>query len=114
MSHSEIPFVYLMRRQDGVWKIGFSSDPKARRRQLRQHFKQQIAIVYLWQRADAYRVEQLAQRLLRLYLHLPTAGRESFKAPRDVVMAAIEEALRIADTPIPAKSTRILPLEMRK
>lgn len=96
------PFVYLMRRADGRWKIGFSCDPQARSTFLQTEFRQRFTVVRTWQRADAYRVEQIAHRLLRLHLDLATPGRETFKCSRTAALAAIKEAIRIADTPPPA------------
>lgn len=94
---SEIPYVYLARREDGVYKIGFSSNPKQRMKNLRSDFGKTFRLVGVWQREDAYRVEKLAQRLLRLKTHLASAGWETFKAPKKVIVAAIEEAIRLAD-----------------
>ena len=96
---SDIAFVYLARRSDGVYKIGFSQNPKERMKGLRSDFGKKFRLVQSWQRHDAYRVEKLAHRLLRLKTHLPSAGWETFKAPKKVIVAAIEEAIRIADAP---------------
>ncbi len=94
------PFVYLMRRSDGAWKIGFSCDPEVRRHALRQEFRVSFKIIKVWQREDAYRIERVSQRLLRLYRDNAVDGRETFRAKRAVIMAAIEEAIRRADMKI--------------
>lgn len=94
---AEIPFVYLMRRQDGVYKIGFSANPKQRANDLRGQFKKTFKIIATWQRRDAYRVEKFAHRLLKTKLHLSSDGWETFKAPRKVILAAIEQAIRMCD-----------------
>lgn len=91
------PFVYLMRRSDGAWKIGFSCDPTARRQALRHEFGVSFKIVKVWQREDAYRIERVSQRLLRLYRDNAVDGRETFRAKRKIIMEAIEEAIRRAD-----------------
>jgi hypothetical protein len=94
---SDAPYVYLARRADGVYKIGFSADPKSRMKSLRQEFGKKFRLVKAWQRADAYRIEKLAQRTLRLKTHLASRGWETFKAPRKVIVAAIEETIRVVD-----------------
>jgi Meiotically Up-regulated Gene 113 (MUG113) protein len=94
-----IPFLYLMRREDGVYKIGFSANPKQRVLDLRHQFKKRFKIVQTWQRRDAYRVEKFVHNILKKRLHLESEGWETFKAPRKVVIAAIEEAIRRIECP---------------
>lgn len=94
---SEDPYVYLARRSDGVYKIGFSANPQRRMKDLRTDFGKKFKLVKAWQRSDAYRVEKTAHRLLRLKTHLASAGWETFRAPRKTIIAAIEEAIKLAD-----------------
>lgn len=96
---ADIPFLYLMRREDGVYKIGFSANPKQRVLDLRHQFKKRFKIVQTWQRRDAYRVEKFAHNILKKRLHLESEGWETFKAPRKVLIAAIEEAIRRIECP---------------
>ena len=91
---AENAFVYLMRRDDGVYKVGVSSDPLKRAKDLRGEFKTKFKVVKTWQRRDAYRVEKFAHRLLKTRLHLGDDGWEAFKAPRKVVIGAIEQAIK--------------------
>jgi len=96
---ADIPYLYLMHREDGVYKIGFSSNPKQRALDLRHQFKKRFKIVQTWQRRDAYRVEKFAHNILKKRLHLESEGWETFKAPRKVLIAAIEEAIRRIECP---------------
>lgn len=94
----EHPFVYLMRRSDGSWKVGFSGNPESRARDLqgRSHgiaFK----VVKTWQRQDAHRIEKMTHRILRIRLDLKSDSMETFRAPRRDIIAAIEKAISIAD-----------------
>lgn len=91
---AENAFVYLMRRDDGVYKVGVSSDPLKRAKDLRSEFKTKFKVVKTWQRRDAYRVEKFAHRFLKTHLHLGDDGWEAFKAPRKVIIAAIEQAIK--------------------
>lgn len=93
----ELSFLYLMRREDKVYKIGVSADPKKRAEDLRGDFKKRFKVVKSWQRRDAYHVEKIAHGLLKTKLHLASDGWETFKAPRKVIIAAIEEAIRKCD-----------------
>lgn len=87
------PFVYLAKREDGVWKIGFSENPAKRVKELRTYFRKKFKLVRAWQHPMAYQIEKLSHKSLRLKTHLATSGWETFKAPRKVVIAAIEEAM---------------------
>lgn len=87
------PFVYLAKRIDGVWKIGFSENPK---RRIKDLGVKKFRLVAQWQHPLAYQVEKLSHKILRLKTHLPSEGWETFKAPKKVVIAAIEEAIRRA------------------
>lgn len=87
------PFVYLAKRSDGVWKIGFSENPARRMKELRSFFGKKFKLVKAWQHPMAYQVERLSQKNLRLRTHLATSGWETFKAPRKVIITAIEEAM---------------------
>lgn len=94
------PFVYLAKRADGVWKIGFSEKPKDRMIGLRNEFGMKFRLVKAWAHPLAYQVEKKAHRILRLKTHLASRGWESFKAPRKVVIAAIEEAIGVVNAGI--------------
>lgn len=98
------PFVYLAKRSDGAWKIGFTSNPIERVKGLRSAFIGiRFKMIKFWQREDAYRVEQLARRLLRPYSDLTVDSRETFKGSRKMMISALEEAIRMADAwPAPA------------
>lgn len=90
----EVPYVYLAKRQDGVYKIGFSANPMKRMKDLQAQFRKRFRLAKTWQRKDAFRVEKFAHKLLREKLHLGSEGWETFKAPRKVLVAAIEEAIK--------------------
>jgi DNA invertase Pin-like site-specific DNA recombinase len=96
---ADIPYLYLMRREDGVYKIGFSANPKQRALDLRHQFKKRFKIIQTWQRRDAYRLEKFVHNLLKKRLHLESEGWETFKAPKKVIIAAIEEAIRRIECP---------------
>lgn len=84
------PFVYLAKRIDGVWKIGFSENPKRRMKELGV---KRFRLVAQWQHPRAYQVEKLSHQILRLKTHLASEGWETFKAPKKVIVTAIEQAM---------------------
>jgi hypothetical protein len=98
MDASPHPFTYLAKRSDGSWKIGFTDNPLERPKGLRSANPGiKFEIVRVWQRRDAYRVEQLVKRIMRPHVDLAATGWETFKASRKAMLAAFDEAIRIAD-----------------
>jgi hypothetical protein len=97
-----IPCVYLMRRADRRWKFGFSANPEKRKRALGSFFK----IVQVWQTPNAWQVEQTVHRTLRPYLDTSVPGRETYKAPKAVLLEAIAGALDASENN-PAPPVRV-------
>lgn len=93
----DVSYVYLAKRNDGpIWKIGYSAKPQERLKGINGNGKK-FRIAGTWPHRHAYRVERLTHKLLRLKTHLASEGWEHFKGPKKTMVAAIEEAIRMAN-----------------
>ena len=97
-------YVYLMRRADGAWKIGFSANPHARVAGLQAQFKMPVRFVRQWKHANARKVESMVHRLLAGRRDTLGGGRESYRATRRLMVETIKQA--VACGGVPARSIR--------
>jgi hypothetical protein len=116
MNDMQVPSVYLMRRKDRRWKLGFSIDPQSRLHGLGKNF---FTIVQTWPATNAWQIEQICHRLLRPYLDVKVPGRETYKATKATILAAVDEAFRLAaekpDIPtLPRKLRAERPVDLSK
>lgn len=66
-------FVYLALREDGVYKVGMSTDPNYRMRKLAKDYDANFAPIAIWQVGNMRQDERLALELTKPYHH--TEGR---------------------------------------
>jgi predicted GIY-YIG superfamily endonuclease len=72
-------FIYVMRRADGVYKIGRSTDPTARLSEHIQDYKQEFKLIEWFPVSDMAVYEQLALRMTRQYAYRKEAGRKELR-----------------------------------
>jgi hypothetical protein len=89
-----MPTIYIMRHDDGVFKLGSSVHPKVRRRQLLQTYGRGMAIKRTWPHDMATAVEMMAHASLAPFRAEGFNSREVYDAPIKVIVNAVESAIK--------------------
>lgn len=95
-------FVYLMFREDGAWKVGYSNCPSRRLEELEKLMRMKLKLVRTWELPNAYYVEQRAHLLLAgcRIKDDPWASREMFRGTERFIARAIGKAIYDLNEPI--------------
>lgn len=72
-------FIYIMRRADGIYKIGRSTDPAARLSEHIQDYRQDFKLVKWIAVPDMAAFEGMALRMTRAYAYKKEAGRKELR-----------------------------------
>lgn len=85
-------FIYIMRRDDGIYKFGRSVDPLKRRSEHIEEYRRNFEIIRLFAVPNMIAFEQLALRMTGSYAYRKEQGRKELrKIPRRQLVAFILE-----------------------
>lgn len=87
-------FVYLARRQDGLYKVGYSSDVERRVNSLAAFYKQKIILEHTWRHNKARDIEYYVHKILAPYRVKSLMGREIYDATKEKIIAVIENSIK--------------------
>ena len=91
-----LPFLYVMRRADGVRKVGCSVDPQWRSKDLGYQYGTKFEVERVWGCKKGRIAERIAHKMLRPRLHPERGQREFYKASLEELSVVVERAIKKA------------------